>query len=74
MRQKIHEWLRLTLDFLLWNLPTGRSLIFRYKNQIHAKLNDFVNFYAQTNQFSSGSSCQIAKAETRKFQDTHIWA
>jgi len=48
-------------------MTTGRSLIFRYKNQIHAKFNDFVNFFAQTSQFSSGSDCQIAKAETRKF-------
>jgi hypothetical protein len=46
---------------------TGRSLIFRYKNQICAKFNDFVNFFAQTNKFSSGSGCQIAKAEIRSF-------
>ena len=63
---------RLCGDRLLLAI-SERSLIFEIKIEIRVKFNSFVNFFAQTNQFSSGSGCQIAKAETENFRTPHIW-
>lgn len=57
------------MEILSTQLVSERSLIFEIKNEIRVKFNGFVNFFAQTSQFSSGSGCQMAKAETRKIQD-----